>query len=207
MRWGKGYFSVADNGHLLVHPNRDPAASIDLKLLVERLEERGVVLPILLRFSGILEDRIAAIQAAFQHSMTAYQYLGDYSLIYPVKVNPQRHVVEQVVAYGRSRGIGLEVGSKPELLAVVAMTDVDVPVLCNGFKDSEFIELAMMAQKMGRQVIPVIEKYSDLDLILRHAETGGRAPADWRTSETRGSRFGTLADFGRLSLEIRSDCQ
>ena len=124
-----------------------------------------------------------------------------------MKVNPQRQVVEEIVRFGGPYGFGLEAGSKPELLAVVAMTDADAPIICNGFKDSEFVEMAMLAQKMGRQVIPVIEKYTDLELILRSCPAGGCAAADWGARQVGRPRVGTMADVGRLPLEVRADRQ
>lgn len=175
-RWGKGYFSVGANGNLLVHPNRDPAISIDLKELVERLQLRGLDLPILVRFKGILRDRLKEIHDAFHHAIREHEYSGKYACVYPIKVNQQAQVVEEVVEYGRPYGFGLEAGSKPELLAVVAMTDADTPIICNGFKDPEFIEMALLAQKLGRRVIPVVEKYTELSLILHFAEKVGVRP-------------------------------
>ena len=175
-RWGKGYFSVGQNGNLLAHPTKDVNHAIDLKELVDRLQMRGIDLPILLRFNGILKDRLREINDAFAGSIRDYGYKGRYSCVYPIKVNQQRHVVEEIVEYGRAYGFGLEAGSKPELLTVVAMTDANTPIICNGFKDAEFIEMAMMAQKLGRKVIPVVEKYTELGLILRYAEKIGVRP-------------------------------
>jgi arginine decarboxylase len=223
-RWGGGYFSVDARGHLRVHPRRDPDASIDLRDLVARLGERGIDLPILVRFSGILQDRIQAIRSAFERAITEYEYEGGYSLIYPVKVNPQRQVVEEVVRWGGATGCGLEAGSKPELLAVVAMTDVNVPIICNGFKDSEFVEMALFAQKMGRQVIPVVEKYSDLGLILKYAnklhvrpqlgvrvKLATRGAGRWQMSGGYRSKFGlTVREILAVLEDLRqagmADC-
>lgn len=148
-RWGNGYFSVHANGHLLVHPERDPARAIDLKELVDRLELRGLSLPILVRFSGILKDRIHEIHQVFANAMKEYDYQGGYSCVYPIKVNQQRQVVEEIVQFGKPYGFGLEAGSKPELLAVVAMTDADAPIICNGFKDSEFLRWRCWPRKWG----------------------------------------------------------
>ncbi len=175
-RWGKGYFSVGDNGDLLVHPNRDPSHSIDIKQLIERLQLRGLDAPILLRFNGILCDRVQELNDAFSKAMADHNYQADYRCVYPIKVNPQRQVVEKIIEYGRQFGFGLEAGSKPELLAVVALTNGDVPIICNGFKDDEFIEMAMLAQKIGRNVIPVVEKLTELKLILHHAKNVGVRP-------------------------------
>ncbi len=202
-RWGKGYFSVGPNGNLLVHPSKDPAVSIDLKELVDRVQVRGLDLPMLIRFKGILKDRMKEIHDAFAQAIREHDYQGKYACVYPIKVNQQRQVVEEVVEYGREYGFGLEAGSKPELLAVVAMTEADTPIICNGFKDPEFIEMAMIAQKLGRRVIPVVEKYTELDMILRYAQKLGvrpqigmrvklaaRGSGRWQSSGGYRSKFG-----------------
>ena len=204
--WGKGYFSVGRNGHILVHPNRHPEQAIDMHALVERLQMRGLGLPILLRFNGILQDRLQQVHAAFRRAMDEHNYDGQYSCVYPVKVNQQKQVVEKIIDYGRPLGFGLEAGSKPELLAVVAMTAAETPIICNGFKDAEFIEMAMLAQKIGRNVIPVIEKYTELDLILEYASRVGvrpqigmrvklstRGAGRWQDSGGMRSKFGLCA--------------
>ena len=174
--WGKGYFGINAQGHLVVHPTRTPNQVIDIKELIDRLQMRGLDLPILLRFTGILKDRLREINDVFAQAIRDHDYKGKYACVYPIKVNQQRHVVEEVVQYGRQYGFGLEAGSKPELLAVVAMTDAETPIICNGFKDAEFIEMAMLAQKLGRRVIPVVEKYTELALVLRYAEKVGVRP-------------------------------
>src|SRR5688572_10491611 len=217
-RWGKGYFSVGANGHILVHPNKDPALAIDMKDLVERLQMRGLDLPILLRFNGILKDRLKEINDAFAGAIKEHDYKGRYVCVYPIKVNQQRHVVEQVITYGKVYGFGLEAGSKPEMLAVVAMTDADTPIICNGFKDAEFIEMAMLAQKMGRKVIPVVEKYTELALILKYAEKVGvrpqigmriklaaRGSGRWQSSGGPRSKFGlTVGEILHAVDELKS---
>ena len=217
-RWGKGYFSVGRNGNLLVHPERDPSRQIDLKQLVDRLVQRGIELPVLVRFNDILKDRLSELAKAFQTAIDEYGYQGTYSCVYPIKVNQQRQVVEKILDHGKCHGIGLEAGSKPELLAVVAMIDDETPIICNGFKDSEFIQMALLAQKIGRRVIPVVEKYTELTQILNTAEELGIRPqigmrvklaslgaGRWKSSGGYRSKFGlTVTEVLRALEELKS---
>jgi arginine decarboxylase len=175
-RWGKGYFSVGSAGHVLVHPTKDPARAIDLKQLADDLLARGINLPLLIRFSDILRHRLADIHDAFKTAITQHQYGGRYCCVYPIKVNQQRQVVEEVLDFGAPYRFGLEAGSKPELLAVIAMASNETPIICNGFKDAEYIETVMLAGKMGRTIIPVVEKYTELELILEYCEKVGVRP-------------------------------
>src|SRR6187431_180373 len=217
-RWGNGYFSVNDNGHMQVHPTKDLARAIDLKELVDRLQLRGISLPVLIRFTDILKHRLGDIHAAFQAAITQHQYQGSYSCVYPIKVNQQRQVVEEVLGFGRPYNFGLEAGSKPELLAVVALADNDTPIICNGFKDAEFIETAMLGHKIGRNIIPVVEKYTELGLILEAAEKIGvrpqigmrvklaaRGSGRWQSSAGYRSKFGlTVTEIMRGLEELKS---
>jgi arginine decarboxylase len=217
-RWGKGYFSVDDNGHVRVHPNKEPDRWLDLKQLVDRLQLRGIDLPILIRFAGILKHRLGEIHTAFASAISEHKYTGNYCCVYPIKVNQQRQVVEEVLRYGKPYNFGLEAGSKPELMAVVAMASNDTPIICNGFKDAEFIEMAMMASKMGRQIIPVVEKYTELDLILKMAQKIGVRPSigmrvklaargsgRWQQSGGFRSKFGlTVTEILRALNELKS---
>ncbi len=203
--WGKGYFSINELGHVAVNPDKDPTRAIDLKALVDQLQNRGIQLPILLRFTDILKHRIGEIAGAFKTAIDEYGYTGDYSCVYPIKVNQQRHVVEEVLNFGKPYGFGLEAGSKPELLAVLAVTNGDdpTPIICNGFKDDEFIKMVVLARKIGKNVIPVVEKFSELALIVKYAEELGvrqpigirvklasRGTGRWRTSAGYRSKFG-----------------
>ncbi len=175
-RWGKGYFSVSSGGNVMVHPTKDPSAAIDLKQLADDLQARGINLPLLIRFSDILRHRLSDIHDAFKAAIAQHQYGGRYCCVYPIKVNQQRQVVEEVLNFGAPYRFGLEAGSKPELLAVIAMASNDTPIICNGFKDAEYIETVMLATKMGRNIIPVVEKYTELELILEYCEKVGVRP-------------------------------
>lgn len=212
--WGKGYFSVGQNGHLWVHPSKDPARGIDLKELVDTLVLRGISLPILIRFVEILRHRLGEIHQSFQNAIAEHGYRGQYRCVYPIKVNQQRQVVEEVFGFGRPYGDGLEAGSKPELLAVLAVADNETPIICNGFKDDEYIEMVMLARKIGRQIIPVVEKYTELELITEHAQRVGvrptiglrlklasRGSGRWKSSGGYRSKFGLTASEALRALQ------
>lgn len=216
-RWGAGYFSVGKSGNLLVHPTKDPSKFIDLKELVDNLQLRGIDLPILLRFGDVLKHRLGEIHEAFQRAIKEHSFNGKYCCVYPIKVNQQRQVVEEVLEYGKPYNFGLEAGSKPELMAVVAMAGNDTPIICNGFKDAEFIEMAMLAQKIGRKIIPVVEKYTELQLIMHYAQKVGVRPqfgmrvklaakstGRWQGSGGYRSKFGlTVTEILRALDELK----
>lgn len=207
--WGKGYFSVNEKGHVVVHPTKNPNEAIDLKDLIDQLLTRGIQLPILLRFPEILRHRVTEIHDAFQKAISDFNYKGNYCCVYPIKVNQQRHVVEEILDVSRSFHFGLEAGSKPELLAVLALSNGgDTPIICNGFKDDEFIKMTVLARKIGRNIIPVIEKYTELETLVRYSEQWNVRPAmgvrvklatkgagRWRSSAGFRSKFGlTLSE-------------
>src|SRR5277367_2791455 len=213
-RWGKGYFSVGTNGHVFVHPTKEPERKIDLKQLVDSLEWRGISLPILIRFGEILQHRLGEMNQAFQNAIAEHGYHGTYCCVYPIKVNQQRQVVEEVFQFGRPYHFGLEAGSKPELLAVLAIADNDTPIICNGFKDDEYIEMVMLAQKIGRKIIPVVEKYTELDLIVKFSQKVGVRPTiglrvklaskgsgRWKSSGGYRSKFGLTVTEALQALE------
>ncbi len=216
-RWGKGYFSISNDGHVLVHPTKDPSRAIDLKQLTDHLMLRGIGLPVLIRFTDILRHRVGDIHNAFATAINQHSYEGRYVCVYPIKVNQQRDVVEEVLDFGREYGFGLEAGSKPELMAVMAQAGNDTPIICNGFKDAEYIEMAMLAQKIGRNIIPVVEKYTELGLILQYAERVGvrpqigmrvklaaRGSGRWQGSGGYRSKFGlTVAEILRGLDELK----
>ena len=215
--WGKGYFSINSEGHVCVHPEKDPQRAIDLKHLVDRLAIRGIQPPVLIRFRDLIQYRLGEIKAAFDQAIKDHDYRGRYQCIYPIKVNQQRQVVEEVLRFGRPFEFGLEAGSKPELLAVMAIANNEVPIVCNGFKDDKFIETAMLAQKIGRKIFLVVEKYTDLKLILHYAEKVGVRPnigmrvklaapgaGRWQASGGHRSKFGlTVSEVLRALEELQ----
>jgi arginine decarboxylase len=175
--WGNSYFSINDAGNVQAHPNGADGAKIDLKELVDEVARRGIGLPLLIRFSDVLKSRIVELNETFKRAIAEYGYKGDYKGVYPIKVNQHRYVVEEIVQFGRPYHYGLEAGSKPELLAVMAMLDdEEALIVCNGYKDEEYIETALMASKLGRTVLIVVEKFSELSLIAEVAKKVGVRP-------------------------------
>ena len=163
--WGLNYFTINDKGHVAVTP-RPGYASVDLKDVMDELQVRDITAPVLLRFPDILDTRIEKISKCFAQASTQYDYKANSYLIYPIKVNQIREVVEEIVSYGKKFNIGLEAGSKPELHAVLATNIAEnALVICNGYKDESYIELALLAQKMGRHIYLVVEKLNELRLI------------------------------------------
>jgi arginine decarboxylase len=203
--WSSGYFSINAAGHVVVRPDTTAAHEIDLLEVVQGLQERDLSAPVVIRFSDILAHRLRHLHAAFNRAIAENDYRNRYTAVYPIKVNQQRLVVEEVFRYGKEFGFGLEAGSKPELLAVMAMTEGadDRPIICNGFKDSSYIEAVILATKLGRTIIPVIENFSELELVLSYADTYGVRPrlgvrvklategsGRWRDSAGDKSKFG-----------------
>ena len=175
--WGDPYFRVNNQGHVQVHPDGDSNRGIDLYELTEDLRARGFALPLLVRFSDIVAHRIMGLNRSFQRAMKEYEYQGTYRGVYPVKVNQQRHLVEEVVEFGRAWDYGLEAGSKPELLiALAAMEDAGGLIVCNGYKDSRYIETALIAQQFERIVIIVLERLEELDVVVRASDKLGIRP-------------------------------
>lgn len=181
--WGAPYFSINPRGQVQVHPQGKKKQSLSLKTIVDQLDERGISTPVLLRFNDILIHRIQAIHNAFQHSIAELKYEGKHTTVYPIKVNQQRHIVDQMSAYSRKHSFGMEAGSKPELMAVLALSqNLQNPIVCNGYKDKEFFEIAVMGMKMGKKVYPVIEKLSELETLAEVAK-------QYKTTPTFGVRI------------------
>lgn len=175
--WGVGYVGVNSKGNVTICPKKNTGTLVDLKELIDELALRDVAVPVLLRFPDILDDRIEKISACFTIAAQEYDYKGQYFSVYPIKVNQQRPVVEELVRYGKRFNIGLEAGSKPELHAVLAVMDNhEALLICNGYKDEDFIELALLAQKMGKRIFIVVEKLNELRLIKSLADRLGVRP-------------------------------
>ena len=168
--WGTSYFGINDKGHVVVTPRKD-GVSVDLKELVDELQLRDVASPMLLRFPDILDNRIEKMSSCFKQAAEEYGYKAQNFIIYPIKVNQMRPVVEEIISHGKKFNLGLEAGSKPELHAVIAVnTDSDSLIVCNGYKDESYIELALLAQKMGKRIYLVVEKMNELKLIAKMAK-------------------------------------
>lgn len=168
--WGVNYFSINEKGNVAVTPRKD-GVSVDIKELIDELQLRDIEAPVLLRFPDILDNRIEKISTCFKIAAEEYGYQAQNHIIYPIKVNQMRPVVEELVSHGKKFNIGLEAGSKPELHAVIAInTDPNSLIICNGYKDESYIELALLAQKMGKRVFIVVEKLNELPLIMRIAK-------------------------------------
>jgi arginine decarboxylase len=206
--WGAGFFDVNESGHVIVRPDKErPDRIIDLYEITNDLEEQGIALPVLLRFSDILRSRIEALTTRFEQAREEFGYNGGYTTVYPIKVNQQRHVVEEIVEFGKSHRVGLECGSKPELQAILGLAEnTDHIIVCNGYKDEEFMRLALMGQKLGHQVYIVIEQLSEIDVLLQVADemqvtpTAGvriklasRGFGRWKESGGEKSKFGLNA--------------
>ena len=215
--WGQPYFSVNRNGDVLVHPKGKKGSDFNLKKLTDQIVERGISTPFLLRFNDIITHRLLAIDTAFQQAIKSFEYKGGYHTIFPIKVNQQRHVVDQIATGAtKKRSFGLEAGSKPELMAVLALSENQkTPIVCNGYKDKEFFEIALMGTKMGKPVYPVIEKFSEFEDMIAVAKKLGVTPqfgvrvkltasgsGKWKNSGGHKSKFGlTLSEVVR-SLDL-----
>src|SRR5690606_13040042 len=177
-QWGNRYFAANERGHLIVQPGGPGSPAIDLKDLVDEVRRRGIAPPLLTRSSEILKARVTELNEAFLRAIGEYGYRGTYRGVYPIKVNQECYVVERLVEAGRPYHFGLEAGSKPELMAVMAMLDdPEAIVVCNGYKDEEYVETALMASKLGLHVILVVEQFSEIQLLASVAERTGVRPS------------------------------
>jgi arginine decarboxylase len=223
--WGRDFFTINDAGHVEVTPAGAGSPRIDLKELVDDVRSRGLNLPLLIRFSDILRTRVEQLCGSFQQAIAENDYKGSYRGVYPIKVNQQRHVVEELIEYGRPFNLGLEAGSKPELLVALALQEnPDALILCNGYKDRAFIETALLAQKLGRKVIITMDRMAELETILTtsrdldirpvigvRARLSTKGAGKWVESTGDRSKFGLttaelVATVDRLRAEGMLDC-
>jgi arginine decarboxylase len=223
--WGAGFFTVNAAGHVEVRPRGEQGPGIDLLDLFTDLQQRGVRPPLLVRFSDILASRVQGLCGAFGKAIGEYGYGGGYRGVYPIKVNQQRHVVEEIVQYGAAEGVGLEAGSKPELLIALAILDTPgALIICNGYKDRAYIETALLAQRLGRIPIIVVDRFREVDLIVKTSRDLGIRPhigvrarlstkgaGKWIESTGDRSKFGLTAveiveAVERLEAEGMLDC-
>ncbi|MEB2345432.1 MAG: biosynthetic arginine decarboxylase [Deltaproteobacteria bacterium] len=208
--WGAGFFGIDDQGHVRVTPHGPDGPGVDLFQLVEELRASGLKLPMLVRFSDVLATRVKGLVRAFARAMQEYGYEGRYRGVYPIKVNQQRHVVEEIVRFGAPHRIGLECGSKPELLVGLAVLDTPGALLvCNGYKDRAYIETALLAQRLGRHPVLVIDRFQELELAVRIARElgmrphlGVRARLTTRGTGKWADSTGERAKFGLSAAEI-----
>lgn len=203
--WSGGYFDVNAEGHVEARPNMTQACGVDLHDLVQDIQKKGLNVPVLVRFGDILQDRVNSLCGAFEAAMAEDGYEGGYSAVYPIKVNQQRGVVEQIIT-ARDSGVGLEAGSKPELMAVLGLAPQGSVIVCNGYKDREYVRLALIGQTLGHKVYLVLEKLSELDLVLEESEKLGISPqlgvrvrlasvgaGKWQNSGGEKAKFGLTA--------------
>lgn len=208
--WGSSYFRINSEGHLEIMPKGKTGPGLDLYNLVQDLQERGIRMPILLRFPDIIKARIELLAGCFAKAIEESKYTGTYRGVYPIKVNQQKHLVEEIVDFGQFHRFGLEAGSKPELLITLAQMDTpNALIICNGFKDYEYIEMALISQKLGRNTFIVIDRFSELGMVINASKRlnirpkiGFRAklntPSAGRWAETSGAK----SKFGLSPSEI-----
>jgi arginine decarboxylase len=223
--WGAPYFSVSPRGTIQVSPHGDGGVKVDLFELVRELRGRGLSTPLLIRFSDILASRIEHLDSCFREAIGEYGFGGRHRAVYPIKANQQRQVVEELVEFGRGSSLGLEAGSKPELLIAVAqLDDPDALIVCNGTKDRAYLETALLAQKLGRFPVIVLDRPAELDALIKISRELGIRPqigvrarlsvagvGRWSESSGDGSKFGLsapeiVAAVERLRAEDMLDC-
>jgi arginine decarboxylase len=219
--WGQGFFDINPKGNMMVLPDKNRQKYLDIKEFVDSLRLRDLDPPLLIRFTDILKKRIEEIQSAFQKAIETYNYRGKYHGVYPVKVNQNRQVVEDIVDFGQPFDFGLEAGTKAELLIVLASQEnLNAPIICNGYKDDEFIEIALWATKMGRKTIIVVEKPSELPIVIRwskklkvrpyigiRAKLATRGRGKWESSGGDKSKFGLFPSEILEAIEQLKDAR
>ncbi|MDH5182399.1 MAG: biosynthetic arginine decarboxylase [Gammaproteobacteria bacterium] len=219
LHWSGGYFDINAAGHVEARPNRAQPSGVDLYELVQEIHKKALNLPVLVRFGDILQDRVNSLCSAFEAAMAEDGYEGGYSAVYPIKVNQQRGVVEQIIT-ARDSGVGLEAGSKPELMAVLGLAPQGSVIVCNGYKDREYVRLALIGQTLGHKVYLVLEKLSELDLVLEESQKLGISPqlgvrvrlasvgaGKWQNSGGEKAKFGLTASQVLQVIECLREAQ
>ena len=213
--WSDGYFDINSQGELVAYPDGDQTkAAISLTELTEQFKKQGLTLPVLVRFTDILQNRVDTLTSAFSSARNARAYQGQYTCVYPIKVNQQRSVVSKLLAHP-SGLVGLEAGSKPELMAILGVAKQPITIVCNGYKDSEFLRLACIGQAMGHKVKIVVEKLSELTTLLAEIEDLGIEPAigirirlnsvgkgKWQNTGGEKGKFGLTAGQVLTAVEV-----
>lgn len=208
--WGNGYFRINDSGNVAVTPKGKKGPGVDLYELTQELQDRGIRVPIMIRFPDIINERVHLLSDCFKRAIADHNYTGHYRGVYPIKVNQQRHLVQELVKFGRDVSLGLECGSKPELLVVLSLMDTpNGVIICNGFKDVEYIETALLAQKIGREVIIVVDRKDELKLIIDASKKlnikpkiGFRAKLNTQGAGKWVDSAGARSKFGLTAIEI-----
>src|SRR5579872_771571 len=209
-RWGAGYFDINESGRVIAKPQRDAGASVDLTDVIEEAKARGLKFPVLIRFQDILRHRVESVNLAFRNAISEFNYRGRYRGVFPIKVNQLREVVEEILDAGRPFNYGLEVGSKPEIYAGLAVhSDPESLIVCNGYKDASYIRMAMLGRKLGKKIIVIAEKLSELRSVIRIAAEmnvepliGMRVRLVSRGSGKWATSGGEHAKFGLSTAEI-----
>src|SRR6202142_3477725 len=205
-RWGAEYFDINEAGHVVAKPLRDAGASVELTDVIEEARARGLKFPLLIRFQDILRHRVEAINKAFQNSIAEFNYQGKYRGVFPIKVNQLREVVEEILDAGKPFEFGLEVGSKPELFAGLALQNQQgCLIVCNGYKDSEFIKMALLGIKLGKKVIMIVEKLEELKQIISVSRQLGVEPLIGIRARLLSKGSGKWAESGGENRKFGSD--
>ncbi len=212
--WGVNYFDINEKGHVVVTPKKD-GVQVDLREVVDELALRDISAPVLLRFPDILDNRIERMSQCFKKASEEYGFKGECFTVYPIKVNQMEPVVSEMVSHGKKFNLGLEAGSKPELHAVIAAcADYDTIIICNGYKDDSYIELALLAQKMGKRIYIVAEKLNELEIINKIAKRlnvrpniGMRIKLASSGSGKWEESGGDASKFGLTSSELKSEAK
>lgn len=220
-RWGGGYFTIGENGNVHVTPvPADPSIRIDFKAVLDEIRDEGVQFPVVVRFHDVLRSQVANLNTIFRDTIAEAEYNGQYHGVYPVKVNQMREVVEEIVDAGEPFNYGLEAGSKAELITVLALnTNEESLTVLNGYKDEEFMKLALLGRKLGRRIVVVIEKYSELTLLVKTSKELGIEPiigmrskmtvkgrGKWESSGGERAKFGlTVAEILKAARYLREE--